>query len=53
MPTLASALVLLPGLFFAGWVMARLTLWRQRLGPAIVTHVVFNGTAVLALLALS
>jgi len=52
-PTLASALVLLPGLFFAGWVMARLTLWRQRLGPAIVTHVVFNGTAVLALLALT
>ncbi len=51
-PNVTSALVLLPGLFFAGWVMARLTLWRQRLGPAVVTHVVFNGTAVVALLAI-
>ena len=52
-PTLTSALVLIPGLFFAGWVMARLTIWRQRLGPAIVTHVVFNGSAVAVLLALT
>ncbi len=47
-----SAAVLLPGLFLAGWVLARLTIWSGRLGPAIVTHVVFNGVAVLALLAL-
>ena len=49
---LGSAVVLLPGLFMAGWVLARLTLWSGRLGPAILTHVVFNGSAVLALLAL-
>ena len=50
---LTSAAVLLPGLFLAGWVLARLTIWSGRLGPAIVTHVVFNGVAVAALLALS
>ena len=49
---LTSAAVLLPGLFLAGWVLARLTIWSGRLGPAIVTHVVFNGVAVAALLAL-
>jgi membrane protease YdiL (CAAX protease family) len=32
-----------------GW----LTMTTGRLGPAIVTHVVFNGVAVAALLALS
>ena len=48
-----SAVVLLPGLFLAGWVLARLTVWSGRLGPAIVTHVVFNGVAVLALLAVA
>ena len=47
---LTSAMVLLPGLFLAGWVLARLTIWSGRLGPAIVTHVVFNGVAVVALL---
>lgn len=47
---LTSAVVLLPGLFLAGWVLARLTIWSGRLGPAIVTHVVFNGVAVVALL---
>ena len=46
-----SAVVLLPGLFVAGWVLARLTIWSGRLGPAIVMHVVFNGVAVVALLA--
>ncbi len=50
---LTSAAVLLPGLFLAGWVLARLTIWSGRLGPAIVTHVVFNGVAVVALLALA
>jgi len=50
---LTSAVVLLPGLFLAGWVLGRLTIWSGRLGPAIVTHVVFNGVAVLALLALT
>ena len=49
---LTSALVLLPGLFLAGWVLARLALWQRRLGPAIVTHVVFNGVAVLVLVTL-
>jgi membrane protease YdiL (CAAX protease family) len=49
---LGSAVVLLPGLFVAGWVLARLTIWSGRLGPAIVTHMVFNGVAVLAVLAL-
>ncbi len=50
---LTSAVVLLPGLFLAGWVLGRLTIWSGRLGPAIVTHVVFNGVAVVALLALT
>ncbi len=50
--SVTSILVLLPGLFFAGWVMAKLTLYTHRLGPAIVTHVVFNGTAVALLIAL-
>ncbi len=50
---LTSAVVLLPGLFLAGWVMARLTMWSGRLGPAIITHVVFNSVAVVALLALN
>ena len=50
---LTSAVVLLPGLFLAGWVLAWLTMSTGRLGSAIVTHVVFNGVAVVALLALS
>jgi len=50
---LTSAVVLLPGLFLAGWVLGRLTVWSGRLGPAIVTHMVFNGVAVVALLAVS
>jgi membrane protease YdiL (CAAX protease family) len=49
---IGSAVVLLPGLFAAGWVLARLTIWSGRLGPAILTHMVFNGVAVLAVLAL-
>jgi len=48
-----SALVLLPGLFLAGWVLAWLTTSNGRLGPAIATHLVFNGVAVVALLFLS
>lgn len=47
-----SAVVLLSGLFVAGLVLARLTLWSGRLGPAIATHVVFNGVAVVVLLSL-
>lgn len=47
---LTSAVVLLPGLFVTGWVLARLTIATGRLGPAIVTHVVFNTVAVVALL---
>ena len=50
--TPTDAAILVPGLIVAGWAMARLTLWRQRLGPAVVTHVVFNSTAVIALLAI-
>lgn len=46
-----SALALLPGLFAAGAVLGWLTVRFGRLGAAIVTHVVFNGVAVVALLA--
>nr|WP_240189243.1 type II CAAX endopeptidase family protein [Nakamurella flavida] len=45
-----SLAVLFPTLVLAGLVLAALTLRTGRLGPAIVTHVVFNGTAVLAAL---
>lgn len=44
-----SALALLPGLFGAGVVLGWLTIRTGRLGPAIVTHVVFNSVAVIAL----
>lgn len=47
-----SALVLLPGLFAAGLVLGWLTVRTGRLGPAIVTHVVFNAVAVIALVAM-
>jgi len=47
-----SALVLLPGLFLAGCVLGWLTIRTGRLGPAVLTHVVFNGGAVAALLAI-
>lgn len=47
-----SALVLLPGLFAAGAVLGWLTVRTGRLGPAVVTHVVFNAVAVVALLTL-
>jgi len=47
---LTSAVVLLPGLFLTGWVLAQLTISTGRLGPAIVSHMVFNGVAVVALL---
>jgi membrane protease YdiL (CAAX protease family) len=45
-----SATVLFLSLFVVGWVNARLTLWSNRLGPAIVSHAVFNGTALILLL---
>jgi membrane protease YdiL (CAAX protease family) len=45
-----SAVVLLPGLFLAGWVLGWLTVRTGRLGPGIATHIVFNSTALLALL---
>ena len=48
-----SLLVLFPTLVLAGLTLAGLTLRSGRLGPAIVTHVVFNGTAVLVGLLLS
>jgi len=47
-----SALALIPGLFAAGLVLGWLTIRTGRLGPAVVTHVVFNGVAVVALLTL-
>ncbi len=47
-----SAAVLLPGLFFSGWVFGWLTIRYGRLGPAVISHVVFNATAVAALLIL-
>ncbi len=50
---LVSALALLPGLFVAGLVLGWLTIRFGRLGPAIVTHVVFNAVAVAALVAVS
>lgn len=48
-----SALALLPGLFVAGVVLGWLTIRTGRLGPAVVTHVVFNAVAVAALVALA
>jgi membrane protease YdiL (CAAX protease family) len=48
----SSALVLLPGLFAAGVTLGWLTVRTGRLGPAIVTHVVFNAVAVIALAAM-
>ena len=45
-----SATVLFLSLLLVGWVNARLTLWSNRLGPAIVSHAVFNGTALILLL---
>ncbi|HYN73098.1 MAG TPA: type II CAAX endopeptidase family protein [Nakamurella sp.] len=45
-----SATVLFLSLSLVGWVNARLTLWSNRLGPAIVSHAVFNGTALILLL---
>ena len=45
-----SATVLFLSLMVVGWVNARLTLWSNRLGPAIVSHAVFNGTALILLL---
>ncbi len=48
-----SALALLPGLFVAGVVFGWLTVRTGRLGPAVVGHVVFNGVAVVALVAMS
>ncbi|HEY5115837.1 MAG TPA: CPBP family glutamic-type intramembrane protease, partial [Nakamurella sp.] len=45
-----SASVLFLSLMLVGWVNARLTLWSNRLGPAIVSHAVFNGTALILLL---
>ena len=45
-----SATVLFLSLLAVGWVNARLTLWCNRLGPAIVSHAVFNGTALILLL---
>ena len=46
---LVSALALLPGLFVAGLVLGWLTIRFGRLGPAVLTHVVFNAVAVAAL----
>ncbi len=48
--TAFSAAVLFLSLLLVGWVNARLTLWSNRLGPAIVSHAVFNGTALILLL---
>lgn len=47
-----SAVVILPGLLFAGLTFGWLTVRFGRLGPAVLSHVVFNATAVVALIAL-
>ncbi|WP_028279964.1 type II CAAX endopeptidase family protein [Arthrobacter sp. H5] len=45
-PDLRSSVYLLVGTFTVGLVCGLLTVWTGRLGPAIVTHVVFNGSAI-------
>lgn len=49
---LRSSIYLLVGTFTVGVICGFLTVWTGRLGPAIVTHVVFNGTAIGLLLVL-
>lgn len=49
---LRSSIYLLVGTFTVGVICGFLTVWTGRLGPAIVTHVVFNGSAIGLLLAL-
>lgn len=45
-PDLRSSIYLLVGTFTVGLVCGLLTVWMGRLGPAIVTHMVFNGSAI-------
>ncbi|MHA7154427.1 CPBP family intramembrane glutamic endopeptidase [Arthrobacter sp. TMN-50] len=47
-----SSVYLLVGTFTVGVICGLLTVWTGRLGPAIVTHVVFNGSAIGLLLIL-
>lgn len=49
---LRSSVYLLVGTFTVGVICGVLTVWTGRLGPAIVTHVVFNGSAIGLLLIL-
>ncbi|WP_026553232.1 type II CAAX endopeptidase family protein [Arthrobacter sp. H20] len=51
-PDLRSSIYLLVGTFTVGVICGVLTVWTGRLGPAIVTHVVFNGSAIGLLLVL-
>ncbi|MHA7276981.1 CPBP family intramembrane glutamic endopeptidase [Arthrobacter sp. Hz1] len=49
---LRSSVYLLVGTFTVGVICGVLTVWTGRLGPAIITHVVFNGSAIGLLLIL-
>lgn len=49
---LRSSVYLLVGTFTVGVICGILTVWTGRLGPAIVTHIVFNGSAIGLLLLL-
>lgn len=48
--SLTSLLVLMPALFFFGWLVARWTMSSGRLGGAIVAHIGFNAVAAAVLL---
>ncbi|HET7415467.1 MAG TPA: CPBP family intramembrane glutamic endopeptidase [Arthrobacter sp.] len=52
-PDLYSTVVLLVSVFVMGLVCGALTVLTGRLGPAIVTHMVFNGVAMVAALVLN
>ncbi|WP_166442189.1 CPBP family intramembrane glutamic endopeptidase [Nakamurella flava] len=43
--SLTMLLILMPSLFFFGWMVARWTMWSGRLGGAIVAHIGFNAVA--------
>lgn len=47
--SLTMLLILIPSLFFFGWMVARWTMWTGRLGGAIVAHIGFNAVAAAAL----
>jgi membrane protease YdiL (CAAX protease family) len=47
--SLATLVALFPSLFAAGWVFAQVAMHTGRIGPAIVSHAVFNGVPAIAL----